>query len=118
MKNSKLLKVSKRALIILLIIVFSIGIVACGGAENIAGSSSGSYTEDSGGTVTVNPEQPNPEQPNPEQPTLNLNSKNHKNLLLPKIHITRYTLLLLIGKTNRKFQKRIKLKLVGSTLIV
>ena len=69
MKNSKLLKVSKRALIILLIIVFSIGIVACGGAENIAGSSSGSYTEDSGGTVTVNPEQPNPEQPNPEQPT-------------------------------------------------
>ena len=68
MKNSKLLKVSKRALIILLIIVFSIaGIVACGGAENIAGS--GSYTEDSGGTVTVNPEQPNPEQPNPEQPT-------------------------------------------------
>ena len=70
MKNSKLLKVSKRALIILLIIVFSIaGIVACGGAENIAGSSSGSYTEDSGGTVTVNPETPNPEQPNPEQPT-------------------------------------------------
>ena len=39
MKNSKLLKVSKRALIILLIIVFSIaGIVACGGAENISGS--------------------------------------------------------------------------------
>ena len=69
MKNSKLLKVSKRALIILLIIAFSIGIVACGGAENIAGSSSGSYTEDSGGTVTVNPETPNPEQPNPEQPT-------------------------------------------------
>ena len=70
MKNSKLLKVSKRALIILLIIVFSIeGIVACGGAENIAGSSSVSYTEDSGGTVTVNPETPNPEQPNPEQPT-------------------------------------------------
>ena len=70
MKNSKLLKVSKRALIILLIIVFSIaGIVACGGAENISGSSSGSYTEDSGGTVTVNPETPNPEQPNPEQPT-------------------------------------------------
>ena len=69
MKNSKLLKVSKRALIILLIIIFSIGIVACGGAENIAGSSSGSYTEDSGGTVTVNPETPNPEQPNPEQPT-------------------------------------------------
>ena len=69
MKNSKLLKVSKRALIILLIIAFSIGIVACGGAENISGSSSGSYTEDSGGTVTVNPEQPNPEQPNPEQPT-------------------------------------------------
>ena len=68
MKNSKLLKVLKRALIILLIIVFSIaGIVACGGAENIAGS--GSYTEDSGGTVTVNPETPNPEQPNPEQPT-------------------------------------------------
>ena len=70
MKNSKLLKVSKRALIIiLLIIAFSIGIVACGGAENISGSSSGSYTEDSGGTVTVNPETPNPEQPNPEQPT-------------------------------------------------
>ena len=67
MKNSKLLKVSKRALIILLIIVFSIaGIVACGGAENIAGSSSGSYTEDSGGTVTVNPETPNPEQPTPK----------------------------------------------------
>ena len=66
MKNSKLLKVSKRALIILLIIAFSIGIVACGGAENIAGSSSGSYTEDSGGTVTVNPETPNPEQPTPK----------------------------------------------------
>ena len=66
MKNSKLLKVSKRALIILLIIAFSIGIVACGGAENISGSSSGSYTEDSGGTVTVNPETPNPEQPTPK----------------------------------------------------
>ena len=52
MKNSKLLKVSKIALIILLIIVFSIGIVACGGAENIAGSSSGSYTESPGGTET------------------------------------------------------------------
>ena len=75
MKNSKLLKVSKRALIILLIIVFSIaGIVACGGAENIAGSSSGSYTEDSGGTVTVNPETPNPEQPKPEQPTFEENT--------------------------------------------
>ena len=75
MKNSKLLKVSKRALIILLIIVFSIaGIVACGGAENISGSSSGSYTEDSGGTVTVNPETPNPEQPKPEQPTFEENT--------------------------------------------
>ena len=75
MKNSKLLKVSKRALIILLIIVFSIaGIVACGGAENIAGSSSGSYTEDSGGTVTVNPETPNPEQSKPEQPTFEENT--------------------------------------------
>ena len=74
MKNSKLLKVSKRALIILLIIAFSIGIVACGGAENIAGSSSGSYTEDSGGTVTVNPETPNPEQPKPEQPTFEENT--------------------------------------------
>ena len=52
MKNLKLLKVSKRALIILLIIVFSIGIVACGGAENISGSSSGSYTESPGGTET------------------------------------------------------------------
>ena len=52
-----------------MIIVFSIGIVACGGTENISGSRSGSYTEDSGGTVTVNPETPNPEQPNPEQPT-------------------------------------------------
>ena len=73
MKNSKLLKVSKRALIILLIIVFSIaGIVACGGAENIAGS--GSYTEDSGGTVTVNPETPNPEQSKPEQPTFEENT--------------------------------------------
>ena len=74
MKNSKLLKVSKRALIILLIIAFSIGIVACGGAENIAGSSSGSYTEDSGGTVTVNPETPNPEQSKPEQPTFEENT--------------------------------------------
>ena len=75
MKNSKLLKVSKRALIILLIIAFSIeGIVACGGAENIAGSSSVSYTEDSGGTVTVNPETPNPEQPKPEQPTFEENT--------------------------------------------
>ena len=52
MKNSKLLKVSKIALIILLIIAFSIGIVACGGAENISGSSSGSYTESPGGTET------------------------------------------------------------------
>ena len=53
MKNSKLLKVSKRALIIiLLIIAFSIGIVACSGAENISGSSSGSYTESPGGTET------------------------------------------------------------------
>ena len=74
MKNSKLLKVSKRALIILLIIAFSIGIVACGGAENISGSSSGSYTEDSGGTVTVNPETPNPEQSKPEQPTFEENT--------------------------------------------
>ena len=73
MKNSKLLKVSKRALIILLIIVFSIaGIVACGGAENIAGS--GSYTEDSDGTVTVNPETPNPEQSKPEKPTFEENT--------------------------------------------
>ena len=52
MKNSKLLKVSKIALIILLIIAFSIGIVACGGTENISGSSSGSYTESPGGTET------------------------------------------------------------------
>ena len=74
MKNSKLLKVSKRALIILLIIVFSIGIVACGGAENIAGSSSGSYTENSDETAIVNPETPNPEQPKPEKPTFEENT--------------------------------------------
>ena len=72
MKNSKLLKVSKRALIILLIIAFSIGIVACGGAENIAGS--GSYTENSDETAIVNPETPNPEQPKPEQPTFEENT--------------------------------------------
>ena len=73
MKNLKLLKVSKRALIILLIIVFSIaGIVACGGAENIAGS--GSYTENSDETAIVNPETPNPEQPKPEQPTFEENT--------------------------------------------
>ena len=72
MKNSKLLKVSKRALIILLIIAFSIGIVACSGAENIAGS--GSYTENSDETAIVNPETPNPEQPKPEQPTFEENT--------------------------------------------
>ena len=72
MKNSKLLKVSKRALIILLIIAFSIGIVACGGADNIAGS--GSYTENSDETAIVNPETPNPEQPKPEQPTFEENT--------------------------------------------
>ena len=73
MKNSKLLKVSKRALIILLIIVFSIvGIVACGGADNIAGS--GSYTENSDETAIVNPETPNPEQPKPEKPTFEENT--------------------------------------------
>ena len=74
MKNSKLLKVSKRALIILLIIAFSIGIVACGGAENISGNSSGSYTENSDETAIVNPETPNPEQPKPEQPTFEENT--------------------------------------------
>ena len=74
MKNSKLLKVSKRALIILLIIAFSIGIVACGGAENISGSSSGSYTENSDETAIVNPETPNPEQPKPEKPTFEENT--------------------------------------------
>ena len=72
MKNSKLLKVSKRALIILLIIAFSIGIVACGGADNIAGS--GSYTENSDETAIVNPETPNPEQSKPEQPTFEENT--------------------------------------------
>ena len=72
MKNSKLLKVSKRALIILLIIAFSIGIVACGGADNIAGS--GSYTENSDETAIVNPETPNPEQPKPEKPTFEENT--------------------------------------------
>ena len=72
MKNSKLLKVSKRALIILLIIAFSIGIVACGGADNIAGS--GSYTENSDETAIVNPETSNPEQPKPEKPTFEENT--------------------------------------------
>ena len=72
MKNLKLLKVSKRALIILLIIVFSIGIVACGGADNIAGS--GSYTENSDETAIVNPETSNPEQPKPEKPTFEENT--------------------------------------------
>ena len=72
MKNSKLLKVSKRALIILLIIAFSIGIVACGGADNIAGS--GSYTENSDETAIVNPETSNPEQSKPEQPTFEENT--------------------------------------------
>lgn len=56
MINAKVLKVSKRVAIVLLIAVFSIvGIVACGGAEDISGSSSGGFVE--------NPENPNPVTP-------------------------------------------------------
>ena len=76
MTTSKLLKISKRAAIILLIAVFSIvGIVACGGAEDISGSGSGNFVQtpdDSGNTGPIpepNPE-PTPDQPEtPEQPT-------------------------------------------------
>lgn len=56
MINAKVLKVSKRVAIVLLIAVFSVaGIVACGGAEDISGSGSDGFVE--------NPENPNPVTP-------------------------------------------------------
>ena len=70
MTTSKLLKISKRVAIILLIAVFSIvGIVACGGAEDIAGSRGGGDTiVDPGPTGPTDPT--DPEEPDqPEQPT-------------------------------------------------
>ena len=70
MTTSKLLKISKRVAIILLIAAFSIvGIVACGGTEDIAGSRGGGDTiVDPGPTGPTDPEEPDqPEQP--EQPT-------------------------------------------------
>ena len=65
--NYKLLKISKRAAIMLLIAVFSIvGIVACGGAEDIAGSRGGVDTiVDPGPTGPTDPTDPE----EPEQPT-------------------------------------------------
>ena len=70
MTTSKLLKISKRAAIILLIAVFSIvGIVACGGAEDIAGSRGGGDTIVEPGP-TGPTDQTDPEEPDqPEQPT-------------------------------------------------
>ena len=62
MINTKLLKVSKRIIIILLMAIFSLsGIVACGGAEDIAGSIVGSY--DNTGAVDTTDTNKEPEQP-------------------------------------------------------
>lgn len=65
--NYKLLKISKRVAIMLLIAVFSVvGIVACGGAEDIAGSRGGGDTiVDPGPTGPTEPTDPE----EPEQPT-------------------------------------------------
>ena len=69
MTTSKSLKVLKRVAIILLIAVFSIvGIVACGGAEDIAGSRGGDTIVEPGPTGPTDPT--DPEEPDqPEQPT-------------------------------------------------
>lgn len=75
MINTKLIKVSKQIVIILLIAIFSIaGIIACSGAEDISGSSSGGFvgnpeTSNPTGPTIPDPD-PRPEQPDqPEQPT-------------------------------------------------
>lgn len=69
MINKKIIKVSKRITIILLIAIFSIvSIVACSGAEDISGSGSSGVSED----FTEIPEEPEPEKTGPVTLTTNL----------------------------------------------